>query len=129
MGDPEALALADDVRQLLQEWVQVASQQSTYDNVDVVATTRRRHGHPGLAIQPDALLRNVQAQLGGGTPPADPTALALYGAALINPLPVLGVASEIRGRVLSATSARQRLEILQWGITRSLRNLRGIQPL
>jgi hypothetical protein len=51
------------------------------------------------------------------------------GAALINPLPALGVSPEIRGRVLAAPTAKRRLEILQWGIERPIRNLKGISPL
>jgi hypothetical protein len=126
--DPTTVALCKRIPVLLDEWQVLASNEGTYENVDVVATARRRSGYPGLCIDAAALLRNVRAEL-GPIPVHCPTELALYGAALINPLPVLGVAPEIRGRILSASSAHQRLTILEWGIQRSIENLKGIRPL
>ena len=100
----------------------------SYDNVDVVATARVMKGQPGLRIDPAALIRNVLKDL-GEQPTDDPTALALWGAALVNPLPALGVAPEIRGRVLEAPNAMRRLQILEWGVKRSIGNLEGTAPL
>ena len=126
--DAETVALAQRIPPLLEQWESLAGNERTYDNTQVVVTARIRTGHAGLWVQPAALLRKVRAEL-GPLPDHDPTRLALYGAALINPLPPLGVAPEIRGRVLSATTAKQRLEILEWAVQRSLRNLKGTQPL
>lgn len=126
--DPTTLALCQRIPALLEEWQVLASNERTYENVDVVATARRRSGYPGLRIDAAALLRNVRAEL-GPIPVQCPSELAMYGAALINPLPALGVAPEIRGRILSASSAHQRLTILEWGIQRSIENLKGIRPL
>lgn len=112
---------------LLDKWLSLASNSHTYDNIDVVATARVLKGQPGLRVDPAALLRNVLADL--GERPSDPTALAFWGAALVNPLPVLGVSPEIRGRILEAPDASSRLDILEWGIKRSIRNLDGTAPL
>jgi hypothetical protein len=45
--------------------------------------------------------------------------------ALINPLPGLGVAWEIRPAMLAATSAQERMEVAMAGIEASIENLRG----
>ena len=131
--DEETLVLANKLPALLEQWQDLASREQTYQNTKVVATARIRKGQPGLYVDPGALLRNVRAELGGAASssllPTDPTDLALFAAALINPLPPLGVAPEIRGRVLSAPTAKRRLEIVTWGVERSIRNLQGIQPL
>lgn len=127
MDDPATVELASHIPLLLDEWQELAGKDRTYENTSVVATARVQTGQPGLYLRPAALLRNVRAEL--GPIPSNPTDLALYGAALINPLPALGVSPEIRGRVLAASSALRRLEILEWGINRSMRNLRGERPL
>ena len=126
--DAETVALAQRIPPLREEWEALAGNERTYDNTQVVVTARIRRGHAGLWVQPAALLRKVRAEL-GPLPDHDPTRLALYGAALVNPLPPLGVAPEIRGRILSAATAKQRLEILEWAVQRSIRNLEGTQPL
>ena len=118
---------AEKLVPLLDKWLSLASNSHTYDNTDVVATARVLKGQPGLRVDPAALLRNVLADLGDR--PSDATALAFWGAALINPLPVLGVSPEIRGRILEAPDASSRLDILEWGIKRSIRNLDGTVPL
>jgi hypothetical protein len=118
---------AEKLIPLLDEWLSLASNSQTYENTDVVATARVLHGHPGLRVDPAALLRNVLADL--GERPCDPTALAFWGAALINPLPALGVSPEIRGRILEAPDASSRLDILEWGVKRSIHNLDGSAPL
>ena len=124
------MELASQIPALLEEWESLASNAATYENTDVVATVRRRKGHGQLKVHPDALLRQVKAGLGKmPNYQQNPTALAFYGAALINPIPALGVAPEIRGRVLAAPTALQRLQILSWGVRRSIRNLQGIAPL
>jgi len=120
---------AESVIALLDKWQALATNTRTYENVNVVATARLLKGQPILRVDPEALLRNVKKSLGEIPPPTDPSALAFWGAALINPLPALGVAPEIRGRVLEAPDAYSRLEILEWGISRSIRNLEGSSPL
>jgi hypothetical protein len=128
VNDLETIELAKSIPPLLDQWQALVSDEQTYDNTNVVAASRILTGQPGLYVNPAALLRNVRGELGPRVP-TDPTDLALYGAALINPLPALGVSPEIRGRVLAAPTAKRRLEILQWGIERSIRNLKGISPL
>lgn len=115
---------------LIDRWIELASDQRTFDNVDVVASTRRQRGEPGLRVDPARLLRNVMSDLGERPSPSkDPTSFAFWGAALINPLPPLGVAPEIRGMMLEATDAQRRLKILKWGLMRSIENLEGTSPL
>ena len=99
------------------EWLYLASDPGTFEDANVAASSRR---------DPRALLDGVLADI-GPRPPAyeEPTALALWIGALINPLPALGVAPEIRGRLLEATSAGARLAIAEWGVRRSLANLKG----
>lgn len=112
---------------LLEQWKSLASNVKTYENTNVVATSRVMKGQPGLGVDPAALIRNVLKDL--GEMPTNPTEFAFWGAAFINPLPVLGVSPEIRGRVLEAPDAASRLKILEWGVSRSIRNLEGTDPL
>ena len=114
---------------LIEQWLALASDQTTYDNVDVVARTRRKSGQPGLTVDAAALLRRVQREIGQRPPPELPTALALWGSALINPLPALGVATELRGAVLEAEGAENKLAILERGLIKSINNLNGSRPL
>lgn len=87
-------------------------------------------GQPGLRVDPAALLRKVLSDLGEQPGPTEsPTEFALWGAALINPLPALGVSPEIRGAVLEAPTAMSKLEILEMGVNRSIANLEGKAPL
>lgn len=113
---------------LLDQWQSLASNTATYNDINVVATARLQKGSPGLRIDPAALIRNVLGHL--GERPTDPMAFSFWGAALINPSPVaLGVAPEIRGQILEATTTSRRLDILEWGIKRSIQNLQGTVPL
>jgi len=125
--DEALVERAEAIIPLLEKWQSLATDLQTYDNTNVVATARLVKGHPGLRIDPAALVRNVRKEI--GERPTDATALALWGAALINPLPVLGVSPEIRGRVLEAPDAATRLKILEWGVKRSIANLEGTSPL
>ena len=90
----------------MERWIALASDQTTYDNVDVVAATRRKSGEPGLSVNASALLRKVQQDLGPMPSPDNPTAFAVWGAALINSLPALGVSAELRGAMLESEGAR-----------------------
>ncbi|KAL7473741.1 hypothetical protein ACHAXS_014487 [Conticribra weissflogii] len=114
---------------LISQWLSLASDPRTYDNTDVVASTRRRAGEPGLVVHPTALLKKVQEELGPMPPPERPTALAVWGAGLLNPLPALGVAPEVRGAVLEANGAEAKLKVLERGLLRSIENLDGSRPL
>ncbi len=125
----EAVAKATQIIPLIEQWLSLASNQTTYDNVDVVARTRRKTGQPGLTVNAAALLRRVQQELGPRPPPEHPTLLALWGSALINPLPPLGVSTELRGAVLEAEGAANKLTILERGLVKSINNLNGSRPL
>ena len=100
-GDAVALACAR-VRTLMDEWEGLARDKATYDNVDVTAGLRVQRGLPGLRRDPSRLLDGVVAALGERPDDSAPSRLALYAAALINPLPSLGVAPECRAATLEA---------------------------
>lgn len=125
----DSIAKATYLIPLIERWTSLASDQTTYDNVDVVARTRRKSGQPGLTVNVSALLRKVQQELGPMPSPECPAMFAMWGAALINPLPALGVATEIRGAVLEAEGAEKKLGVLERGLIKSINNLDGTQPL
>mmetsp|Transcript_10221 Transcript_10221/g.22721 ORF Transcript_10221/g.22721 Transcript_10221/m.22721 type:complete len:206 (-) Transcript_10221:1406-2023(-) len=125
----DAIAKATYLIPLIEQWLSLASDQMTYDNVDVVAGTRRKSGEPGLRVNASALIRKVQQELGPMPSPECPTAFAVWGAALLNPLPALGVATEIRGAVLEAEGAERKLGVLERGLIKSINNLDGTRPL
>jgi hypothetical protein len=87
----ETIEKATQINKLIDHWLILASDQTTYDNVDVVARTRRKTGQPGITVNASVLLKRVQHELGPRPTPERPTLLALWGAALLNPLPPLGV--------------------------------------
>ena len=126
-SDKEIAHRAASLEPLLDRWIELARDASTYDNINVVAAARRSKGEPGLATDPARLIDTVLDDL--GPRPANPTDLAFWGAALINPLPPLGVSLEIRGPVLEAPDALSRLVILESGVRRSIANLEGVCPL
>ena len=128
-ADADVLSRAVSLLPLLDRWLELASDPFTYNNVDVVASTRRRKGYPGLRVDASRLLQNVMSDLGERPPPSRPTDLAFWATGLINPLPPLGVSPEIRGRVLEAADSKRRLEIVEWGVKRSIQNLEGTAPL
>ncbi|CAB9524434.1 ATP-dependent protease La (LON) domain [Seminavis robusta] len=130
--DPEkeqVVERAHAVIALLDKWEKLASDVKTYENTDVVAGSRVMKGQPGLRVDPAALLRVVRKDIGPRPSPEDPTSLALWGASLINPLPSLGVAPEIRGKLLESPSAMDKLDVLEAGLKRSIGNLEGNLPL
>ena len=140
-SDPDTVVQkAESLLPLLEKWQELASDVKTYENTDVVVSSRVMRGEPGLRVDPAALLRKVRADLGQPpSPPSSlllpnnaddfPAALAFWGAALINPIPALGASPEIRGRILEAPTVMAKLNILEWGINRSLANLNGTMPL
>ena len=125
----EVVQKAESLIPLLEKWQQLASDVQTYDNTDVVASSRVMKGQPGLRVDPAALIRKVIADLGKQPSPTDPVAFALWGTGLINPVPELGCSPEIRGRVLEAPDAMTKLKILEWGAKKSIANLNGSAPL
>ena len=80
-------------------------------------------------------LERLMGDLGGGERreerPVDPGELALWVGALINPLPALGVAMEVRGHLLEEVNLRlthRALERALWGLTSSIQHMTG-QPI
>lgn len=71
----------------------------------------------------------VLADLGPMPAAEEVTQRALWVCALINPLPALGVAYEIRPAALMAKSAKERLKVARKGLQDSIANLLGTQPL
>lgn len=70
-------------------------------------------------------LSMVLESLGPCPSPDRPGALGLWLAALINPIPPLGVAPEVRPRVLLSGSADERLAVVYAGLARSIAILEG----
>jgi hypothetical protein len=112
---------------LVDEWFALASNVDTFKNTNVTASSRIRKGHPGLWVDSGKLLQRVWKEL--GPRPTTPTAFCFWAAALINPLPALGVSLEIRGQMLEAPTVERRLNVLEWGLIRSIDNLKGTRPL
>jgi len=83
-----------------------------------IELARQNERHPG---QVDALLR----QLGEIPPEHEPTERALWVGALINPLPSMGVAMEIRPALLLSKRAEERVQVAIDGILRSIRHMDG----
>ncbi|KAL3807071.1 hypothetical protein ACHAXA_011005 [Cyclostephanos tholiformis] len=83
-----------------------------------IELARQNERHPG---QIDALLR----QLGEIPPEHEPTERAFWIGALINPLPSMGVAMEIRPALLLSKSAEERVEVALDGILKSIRHMDG----
>ena len=107
-GDNDAVVAAEALGPLVARWIELV-----------------RGGRERSEGQLDRILTD----LGPMPPPADPDELALYVAALINPLPALGVAYEIRPAMLVAKSAAERLQIARVGIEKSIGHLDGSRPL
>lgn len=100
MRTPNNLSLVD-------RWIQLAKQVER---------------EPG---QIDRLLEDL-----GERPPQDrPSDLAFWVGALINPLPAMGVAMEIRPALLSAKTAEERVQIAMDGIWKSIRHMDGTQSM
>ena len=126
---PASVAKATNLIPLIEKWYSLASNPYTFENTDVVAATRIERGKPGLRVNPTALLRKVRRDLGPMPPPSKPTSMAVWAAALINPLPALGVSTEIRGAILHVEGADAKLDVLERGLVKSINNLNGSQPL
>mmetsp|Transcript_11809 Transcript_11809/g.20533 ORF Transcript_11809/g.20533 Transcript_11809/m.20533 type:complete len:373 (-) Transcript_11809:87-1205(-) len=83
-----------------------------------IELAKENERHPG---QIDALL----SQLGEIPPEYEPTERALWVGALINPLPSMGVAMEIRPALLVSKRAEERVQVALDGILRSIRHMDG----
>lgn len=106
-GLARAMSKARVIPDLIQEWI-------------VLARTKERY-----VGQIDTLLNDI------GTippPPEEPTNLSFYVGALINPLPAMGVALEIRPSLLLADTPEERVDVAIEGITKSIRHMQG-EPL
>ncbi|CAE7940626.1 unnamed protein product [Symbiodinium sp. KB8] len=77
----------------------------------------------------DGQLADILKDLGDMPEAKAPGQLAIWVAALVNPIPALGVAYEIRPAVLSASSVRERLEVAIEGIRGSIDHISGKRKL
>ncbi|KAL3914317.1 MAG: hypothetical protein SGILL_006149 [Bacillariaceae sp.] len=68
---------------------------------------------------------NLLHDLGTMPPPEQPSERAFWIGALINPLPAMGVALEIRPALLTAKTSEERIEIALDGILRSIKHMDG----
>jgi hypothetical protein len=132
-NDSDAIKITNQINtitQMLLEWQELASNEKTFENLNVTATTRIQRGHAGLYVNPKVLIKNVVHELGPRPSlSSSPTAFCYWATAIMNPLPPLGVSLEIRGTMLEAVTLQQRLNILERGLIRSIDNLKGIRPL
>ncbi|KAL7437376.1 hypothetical protein ACHAXM_009093, partial [Skeletonema potamos] len=87
-----------------------------------IELAKQNERHPG---QIDALLK----QLGEIPPEHEPTERALWVGALINPLPSMGVAMEIRPALLVSKKAEERVQVALDGLLKSIRHMDGSQRL
>jgi Lon protease-like protein len=98
----------------------------TVDNLSLVEQwielAKQNEREPG---QIDRLLETL-----GELPPQEtPSDLAFWVGALINPLPPMGVATEIRPALLSAKTAEDRVQIAKAGILKSIKHMDGTEPM
>ena len=98
-----SLVLGRELRALVEQWV----------------TEVERRGKERQLGQ----LRRILDRLGAAPPPSQPEALGLWAAAVLNPLPVLGLAPEVRPSCLSCVESNQRLKILLAALEVSLQHV------
>jgi len=107
--DPEKFARFSNILgELMEEWA------------DLVCSTGRERS-PGQ-------LNRILNSLGPVPPPEAPNARAIYAGALINPLPALGVALEVRPAVLTARTTQRRGSMAWQGLTDSIERLQRPGP-
>jgi hypothetical protein len=78
--------------------------------------------------EPGQISRLVQ-QLGDIPPPEEPSERALWIGALINPIPAMGVALEVRPQLLIAKKAEDRVQVALDGILKSIKHMDGSERL
>jgi Lon protease-like protein len=83
-----------------------------------IALAKENEREPG---QIDELL----LQLGEIPPVEEPSELAFWVGAMINPLPAMGVALEVRPALLTAKKAEERVQVALDGILRSIKHMDG----
>ncbi|CAJ1456879.1 unnamed protein product [Effrenium voratum] len=105
----EEMQLAESLPGLVEEWM----------------ATLREYGAERYTGQLDDILKDL------GTMPSVQEAqrLAIWVAALVNPLPALGVALEIRPAVLAAATVKEQLEIAEQGMRGSIDHISGRRRL
>ncbi|CAK9066153.1 Uncharacterized protein SCF082_LOCUS33736 [Durusdinium trenchii] len=74
-------------------------------------------------------LKDILKDLGEMPSTIDANRLAFWAAALVNPLPALGVALEIRPAVLEAPSVKERIQIVRQGLRGSIEHISGRKRL
>lgn len=105
----EIKSLASSLGELVDQWT------------DLVRCTGRERS--------EGQLIKVVDDLGPMPPPELPSALAFWIAGLINPLPALGVALEVRPAALMAGGASERLRVVEAGLKDSISRLQQLGPL
>ena len=125
----EMIEKAQSLLPLLDDWYALASNTETYVNTNVTATARIEQDKPLLSIDPKKFLNRIKEDLGPCPPVTEPSLFAFWVAALINPLPPMGVSLEIRGQMLESKDILMCLQILERGLKRSIENLNGTKPL
>lgn len=83
-----------------------------------IELARENEREPG---QIDRLLQD----LGTIPPPEAPSDRAFWVGALINPIPAMGVALEVRPALLTADTAMERVDLALDGIEKSIRHMDG----
>lgn len=96
-----------DGASLIERWIELA---------------KENERHPG---QIDVLLQ----QLGEIPPEHEPTNRAMWVGALINPLPSMGVAKEIRPQLLVSKRAEERVQVALVGLLQSIKHMDGSAPM
>ena len=87
--------------------------------IELAKTVEREPG------QIDQLLKD----LGEMPPPEEPSDLAFWVGALINPIPAMGVATEIRPALLTAKKTEERVQVAIDGIFKSIRHMDGTKRI
>eukprot|EP00571_Detonula_confervacea_P005133 CAMPEP_0172327920 /NCGR_PEP_ID=MMETSP1058-20130122/60080_1 /TAXON_ID=83371 /ORGANISM="Detonula confervacea, Strain CCMP 353" /LENGTH=372 /DNA_ID=CAMNT_0013045009 /DNA_START=85 /DNA_END=1203 /DNA_ORIENTATION=- len=126
MDDPSGLSSAPDrlsvaraiskSKQFTEPNMNMKNNASLIDRWIELAKENERHDG-----QIDALL----GQLGEIPPEYEPTERALWVGALINPLPSMGVAMEIRPALLVSKRAEEKVQVALEGILKSIRHMDG----
>lgn len=87
-----------------------------------IELAKENERHPGQ-------IERLLGQLGDIPPEHEPTERALWVGALINPLPSMGVAMEIRPKLLVSKKAEERVEIALDGMLKSIKHMDGSERM